>query len=50
VLGGLAGLLRAIRKLGNATLRRSSLDATAIYWHFMGVLWIYLFLLLWLKI
>jgi cytochrome c oxidase subunit III len=50
VLGGLAGLLRAIRKLGNATLRRSTLDATAIYWHFMGVLWIYLFLLLWLKI
>jgi cytochrome c oxidase subunit III len=50
VLGGLAGLLRAIRKLGNATLRRSTLNATAIYWHFMGVLWIYLFLLLWLKI
>ncbi len=50
VLGGLAGLLRVIRKLGNASLRRSTLDATAIYWHFMGVLWVYLFLLLWLKI
>jgi cytochrome c oxidase subunit III len=50
VLGGLAGLLRAIRKLGNGTLRRSTLNATAYYWHFMGVLWVYLFLLLWLKI
>lgn len=50
VLGGLAGLLRVIRKLGSSTLRRSTLTATAYYWHFMGALWIYLFLLLWLKI
>jgi cytochrome c oxidase subunit 3 len=50
VLGGLVGLHRVIRKLGNASLRRSTLDATAYYWHFMGVLWVYLFLLLWLKI
>jgi len=50
VLGGLAGLLRVMRKLGNATLRRSTLNAASYYWHFMGVLWVYLFLLLWLKI
>src|ERR1700688_3097121 len=50
VLGGLAGLLRVIRKLGLGTLRRSTLNATSIYWHFMGVLWIYLFLLLWMRI
>jgi cytochrome c oxidase subunit 3 len=50
VLGGLGGLLRVIRKLGNGTLRRSTLNAAAYYWHFMGVLWVYLFLLLWLKI
>lgn len=50
VLGGLAGLLRVIRKLGLGTLRRSTLNATRIYWHFMGVLWIYLFLLLWMRI
>jgi cytochrome c oxidase subunit III len=50
VMGGLAGLLRVIRKLGQSTLRRSTLNATAYYWHFMGVLWIYLFLLLWMRI
>lgn len=50
VLGGIAGLLRVIRKLGLGTLRRSTLNATSIYWHFMGVLWIYLFLLLWMRI
>lgn len=50
VLGGLAGLLRVIRKLALGTLRRSTLNATSCYWHFMGVLWIYLFLLLWMRI
>jgi cytochrome c oxidase subunit 3 len=50
VMGGLAGLGRVIRKLGLGTLRRSMLNATSIYWHFMGVLWIYLFLLLWMRI
>jgi cytochrome c oxidase subunit 3 len=50
VLGGLAGLLRVIRKLALGTLRRSTLNATSYYWHFMGVLWIYLFLLLWMRI
>lgn len=50
VMGGLAGLLRVIRKLGKSSLRRSTLNATAYYWHFMGVLWVYLFLLLWMRI
>ena len=50
VLGGLAGLLRVISKLNHSTLRRSTLDATAYYWHFMGVLWVYLFVLLWMRI
>ena len=50
VLGGLGGLVRATVKLGNGTLRRSTLNATAYYWHFMGVLWLYLFFLLWTRI
>jgi cytochrome c oxidase subunit III len=50
VLGGLGGLARVIRKLGLGTLRRSTLNATSYYWHFMGVLWIYLFALLWMRI
>jgi len=50
VLGGLAGLLRVIIKLNHSTLRRSTFDATAYYWHFMGVLWVYLFALLWMRI
>jgi len=50
VMGGLAGLGRVIRKLDLGTLRRSTLNATSTYWHFMGVLWIYLFLLLWMRI
>jgi cytochrome c oxidase subunit III len=50
VLGGLGGLARVIRKLGNSSLRRSTLDATSRYWHFMDVLWIYLLLLIWVKL
>jgi cytochrome c oxidase subunit III len=50
VLGGLAGLLRVVRRLGQGVLRRSTLDATAYYWHFMGVLWLYVFWLLWVRI
>jgi cytochrome c oxidase subunit 3 len=47
VLGGLGGIIFVIRKLSQATLRRRTLDATARYWHFMDVLWVYLLLLLW---
>jgi cytochrome c oxidase subunit III len=50
VLGGLGGLIRVIVKLGNATLKRSTLNATSLYWHFMGALWLYLLLLLWMKL
>jgi len=50
VLGGLGGLVRVILKLGKAVLRRSTLDATSRYWHFMDVLWVYLLLLLWMKL
>lgn len=50
VLGGLGGLVRVTRKLGHHTLRRSTMDATSRYWHFMDVLWVYLLLLLWMKL
>jgi cytochrome c oxidase subunit 3 len=50
VFGGLGGLVRVIGKLHSSVLRRSTLDATSRYWHFMGVLWLYLLLLLWIKL
>ena len=50
VLGGLAALLRVMHKVTQATLRRSTLNAMAYYWHFMGILWLYLFLLLWIRL
>jgi cytochrome c oxidase subunit 3 len=50
VLGGLGGLIYVIRKLGKSSLRRSTLEAAARYWHFMDLLWLYLLLLLWVKL
>jgi cytochrome c oxidase subunit III len=50
VLGGLGGLIYVIRQLSKSALRRSQLVATARYWHFMGILWLYLLLLLWMKL
>lgn len=50
VFGGLGGLTRVVVKLKASTLRRSTLDATSHYWHFMGGLWVYLLWLLWAKI
>jgi cytochrome c oxidase subunit III len=50
VFGGLGGLVRVILKLNRSVLRRSTLDATSRYLHFMGVLWVYLLLLLWMKL
>jgi cytochrome c oxidase subunit III len=50
VLGGVGGLIYVIRKLRKSTLRRNALDATARYWHFMDVLWLYLLCLLWMKL
>lgn len=50
VFGGLGGLVRVIGKLNKSVLRRSTLEASSRYWHFMGVLWMYLLLLLWMKL
>jgi len=52
VLGGLGGLTRVMLKFRSAALplRRSTMDATSYYWHFMGVLWMYLLFVLWLKL
>ncbi len=49
LIGGLIALafvmLRA-REKWTAVRRRVSVDLTAVYWHFLDVLWIYLFVLL----
>jgi len=50
VLGGLGGLIYVIRKLTKSALRQNQLVATARYWHFIGILWLYLLLLLWMKL
>jgi cytochrome c oxidase subunit 3 len=50
VLGGLAGLVYVIRKLTGNNLRRGSLNATSHYWHFMDILWMYLLVVLWVKL
>jgi cytochrome c oxidase subunit 3 len=49
VLGGLGGLFAVINKLKRLVLRRSTLEATSHYWHFMDILWLYLLLILWTK-
>jgi len=50
VLGGLIGLTYVLRKLRRGVLRRSTFDSFSYYWHFMGILWVYLLGLLWLKL
>jgi len=50
ITGGLGGLVRVIYRLNHSILRKSTLDATSTYWHFMDGLWIYLLLLLWMKL
>jgi cytochrome c oxidase subunit III len=52
VVGGLGGLARVMFKFrgGGRPLRRSTIDATSYYWHFMGMLWIYLLGVLWMKL
>ena len=50
VLGGLAGLLYVMNKLNRSVLRRSAFVAAAQYWHFMGILWLYLLFLLFTKL
>src|SRR6266446_853816 len=47
VLGGLSGLVYTIRRTANAAVWRvSTIDATAVYWHFLAGLWVYLLLVL----
>jgi cytochrome c oxidase subunit 3 len=48
--GGIGGMIRVIRKFNHFALKRSTLDATSRYWHFMGALWLYLLFLLWMKL
>jgi len=50
VIGGLCGLTYVISKLHRSVLQRNTLDAASRYWHFMGILWVYLLLLLWMRI
>jgi cytochrome c oxidase subunit 3 len=50
VIGGLTGLTYVLRKLSRITLKRSTLDSFSYYWHFMGILWVYLLLLLWMRL
>ena len=50
VLGGLLGLIYVIRKLHRSILQRGTLAAASQYWHFMDLLWLYLLLLLCMKL
>jgi cytochrome c oxidase subunit III len=52
VLGGLVGLVRVLYLLREPVfaLRRSTIDATSYYWHFMGVLWLYVLIVMWMKL
>jgi len=55
VLHVTAGILAFVYLLGRLTIgsglaRRSFFDNTAIYWHFMGVLWLYLLMLCRIKL
>jgi len=50
VAGGLAGLALVVWRVRRQTLRGGTLNAVSYYWHFLGVLWIYLLLLLWTQI
>jgi cytochrome c oxidase subunit 3 len=48
LLGGVLALgwLVALRMGTRSTMRRRSFESTAIYWHFMGALWLYLLIIL----
>ncbi|HXY23346.1 MAG TPA: cytochrome c oxidase subunit 3 [Candidatus Acidoferrum sp.] len=48
VMGGIAALVFVMGRLAgtHAAFRRSTFESTVIYWHFMGVLWLYLLLVL----
>ena len=48
VIGGIAALVFVMGRLTgtHAAFRRSTFESTTIYWHFMGVLWLYVLLIL----
>ena len=48
LLGGIAALVYLLGQLvgSQSTFRRSAFGNTAVYWHFMGALWLYLLLVL----
>jgi cytochrome c oxidase subunit 3 len=48
LLGGIAALVYLVGQLvgSHTTFRRAAFHNTAIYWHFMGVLWLYLLFVL----
>jgi cytochrome c oxidase subunit 3 len=47
LLGGIAALVYLIRRIAAGRgFRKSLFHSTAIYWHFMGVLWLYLLLVI----
>ena len=50
VVGGLAGLMLVISRFSKRRLRISTLSTVSYYWHFIGILWIYLLLLLWMRV
>jgi len=48
---GIGAFLYVLGRLAaNGTVRRSFFDNTAVYWHFMGALWVYLFMLCRMKL
>ena len=46
VIAGLIGLAYVASKMHRGLLRMNTLSAASQYWHFMGLLWLYLLLLL----
>jgi cytochrome c oxidase subunit 3 len=51
VLGGLAGLLYVLRRLRRlGPVPATALGAAALYWHFMDVLWLYLLVILTIRV
>lgn len=52
LLGGVAALAYVLARAGRAPEGRAAgaLDAAALYWHFLAVLWLYLLLLLTLQL
>jgi cytochrome c oxidase subunit 3 len=53
VLGGLAGLVYVVRRLrrpAGGRVPTTALGAAALYWHFMDVLWLYLLIILTIRV